>query len=90
MIAEVEEVMIPASQANLYQDKTIEEKQEIESAVKVDTMDYVIQSGDTLWAIAKREYGDGNQWKRIYEFNRELIPNPNRPRKGTKIKIPIE
>jgi len=90
MIAEVEEVMIPASQANLYQDKTIEEKQEVESAVKVDTKDYVIQAGDTLWAIAKREYGDGNQWKRIYEFNKDLIPNPNRPKKGTKIRIPIE
>ena len=90
MIAEVEEVMIPASQASLYQDKVVEEKQEVEGEVKVDTKDYVIKSGDTLWGVAKREYGDGNQWKRIYEFNKAEIPNPNRPRKGTKIKIPIE
>ncbi len=90
MVAEVEEVMIPAAQAHLYQDKVIEEKKEIEGDIKVSTKEYVIQSGDTLWAIAKKEYGDGKQWKRIYEFNKDLIKDPNRPRKGTKIQIPIE
>ena len=90
MVAEVEEVMIPASQASLYEDKVIEEKKVFEAEVRVDTKDYVIQKGDTLWGIAKREYGDGKQWKRIYEFNRDVIANPDRPKKGTKIRIPIE
>ena len=90
MIAEVEEVMIPASKAALFQDKIVEEKQELVGEIKVEVKDYVIQSGDTLWAIAKREYGDGRQWKRIYEFNKDVISNPNRPKKGTKIQIPIE
>ena len=58
--------------------------------IRVSTKDYVIKSGDTLWDIAKREYSDGKQWKRIYEFNKDVIANPNRPRKGTKIQIPIE
>lgn len=90
MIAEVEEVMIPAAQAHLYQDKVIEEKKIIEGDIKVATKEYVIQKGDTLWAIAQREYGDGKQWKRIYEFNKDVISNPDRPRRGTTIKIPIE
>ena len=90
MIAEVEEVMIPADKANLFEDKVIEEKQEVESAVRVSTKEYTIQAGDTLWGIAKREYGDGRQWKRIYEFNKEELPNPNRPRKGARIQIPVE
>ena len=51
---------------------------------------YVVVPGDTLWGIAEREYGDGKQWKRVYEFNRERIANPNRPKKGTKILLPIE
>lgn len=90
MIAEVEEVMIPASKASLYQDKTIEEKENIESQVRVSTKDYAIQSGDTLWKIAEREYGNGMQWKRLYEFNKDVISDPDRPKKGAKIKIPIE
>lgn len=90
MIAEVEEVMIPASKASLFQDKVVEEQQTVEGQIKVDTKDYVIQPGDTLWKIAQREYGDGKQWKRLYEFNQDVIADPNRPRKGTKIKIPIE
>ncbi|MBI4432192.1 MAG: OmpA family protein [Candidatus Omnitrophica bacterium] len=91
MIAEVEEVMIPSSQAGLYEDKkVVEERQLFEGDIKVDTREVTIQQGDTLWSIAKREYGDGRQWKRIYEFNKDLLPNPDRPKKGTKIKIPIE
>lgn len=30
---------------------------------------YTIVSGDTLWAIASRFYGDGGQWGRIYDAN---------------------
>ena len=90
MVAEVEEVMIPAAQAHLFQDKVIEEKKVFEGDIKVATKEYVIQAGDSLWNIAKREYGNGMQWKRIYEFNKDVIADPDRPRKGTKIKIPIE
>jgi outer membrane protein OmpA-like peptidoglycan-associated protein len=90
VIAEVEEVMIPADKADLFQDRQLEEEQEITGEVRVSTKDYVIQSGDTLWGIAEREYGKGTQWKRIYEFNKDLIANPNRPKKGTRIQIPIE
>ncbi len=90
MIAEVEEVMIPASQAHLYEDKVIEEKKVLEGEIRVDTRDYVVQKGDTLWSIAKKEYGDGRQWKRLYEFNKSVISNPDRPKSGTRIKIPIE
>ncbi len=92
MIAEVEEVMIPASQAHLYQDKVIEEKENVEGAIKVNFKDYVIQPGDTLWKIAEREYGagQGRQWKRIYEFNKDVIADPNKPKKGARIRIPIE
>ena len=91
MVAEVEEVMIPASQASIFEDKkTIEEEENVEGEIRVDTKDYVIQEGDTLWDIAKHEYGNGMQWKRLYEFNKDVIANPDRPKKGTKIKIPIE
>lgn len=90
MIAEVEEVMIPASKAAYFQDKVIEERELLVSAPQVDVKEYTIKAGDSLWAIAKREYGDGMQWKRLYEFNKDVISDPDRPRKGTKIRIPLE
>jgi peptidoglycan-associated lipoprotein len=90
MVAEVEEVMIPAAKAHLFEDKVIEEKKVIEGEIRAEFKDYVIQPGDTLWSIAKREYGNGMQWKRIYEFNKDVISNPDRPKKGTKIRLPIE
>lgn len=90
MVAEVEEVMIPADKAEFFQDKVIEEKEEVEGEIKVGFKEYVIQAGDSLWKIAEREYGNGRQWKRIYDYNRDVISNPDRPRKGTTIKLPIE
>lgn len=39
---------------------------------------YTVVSGDTLWAIARRTYGDGSAWKKIYETNKTVIgANPN-------------
>lgn len=35
--------------------------------------EYVIQSGDTLWGIAQKFYGDGSKWKIIYDANKEAI-----------------
>lgn len=49
---------------------------------------YVIESGDTLSHIAKRFYGDANQYPRIFEANREVIKDPNKIFVGQKIRIP--
>jgi nucleoid-associated protein YgaU len=35
------------------------------------------KSGDSLSKIAKRELGDGNKWKAIYEANRDQIKDPD-------------
>ena len=32
-----------------------------------------IQNGDTLWNISKSVYGDGSQWKKIYDANKSAI-----------------
>lgn len=42
------------------------------------TKTYVVREGDCLWTIAEEQFGDGMQWRDIYEANRELIgDNPN-------------
>lgn len=49
---------------------------------------YEVVSGDSLSKIAKREYGDANEWKRIYEANRDLLKDPDKIYPGQKLKIP--
>jgi len=49
---------------------------------------YVVVAGDSLSKIAKRLYGDANQWRRIYEANRERIANPDLIQPGWKLSIP--
>lgn len=36
---------------------------------------YTIKSGDSLWAIAQKSqiYGDGTQWQKIYNANKDII-----------------
>ena len=49
---------------------------------------YTVVAGDSLSKIAKRAYGDANQWRRIFEANRDQIENPDLIRVGQKLKIP--
>jgi len=49
---------------------------------------YEIVSGDTLSAIAKKFYGDGSKYPRIFEANKEVIKDPNKIYVGQKIRIP--
>ena len=100
MVAEVEELMLPAGQGSeavtaearpVEAGKYLEEtKENVESEVKVSTKEYTVQKGDTLSGIAQREYGKPFRWKYLYEFNKDRIKNPNKLRPGTKILIPIE
>lgn len=49
---------------------------------------YEIQKGDSLWKIAKTFYGDGNQYTKIFEANKEVIKDPDLIFPGQKIRIP--
>jgi LysM repeat protein len=49
---------------------------------------YTVASGDSLSKIAKRFYGDANQWRRIYDANRDQVENPDLIHPGQKLKIP--
>jgi nucleoid-associated protein YgaU len=49
---------------------------------------YTVVAGDSLSKIAKKLYGDANQWRRIFEANRDQIENPDLIKPGQKLKIP--
>lgn len=50
---------------------------------------YTIRSGDSLWRIAKAQYGDETKWSIIYDANRATIgPDPARLKVGRSLRIP--
>lgn len=51
---------------------------------------YVVQKGDTLWAIAERFYGEGREWRRIYEANEDRIEDPDLIQPGWELTIPTK
>lgn len=63
--------------------KSIEEKPNPKS-----TGYHIVISGDTLWAIAKKYYGDGSKCNIIFNANKDKIKNPALIQVGWKLKIP--
>ncbi len=51
---------------------------------------YEIQKGDSLWKIAKEFYGNGNDYNKIFEANKEVIKDPDLIFPGQKIRIPMD
>ena len=62
--------------------------EEVEQQEKVEY--YVIQSGDTLSALAKKYYGNAGDYPRIFEANREVIKDADKIYPGQKIRIPLD
>ncbi len=49
---------------------------------------YTVVSGDSLWKIAEKMYGQGYQWPKIYDANKTIIANPNIITPGMVLTIP--
>jgi len=53
-----------------------------------DSEMYVVESGDTLWAIATAAYGDGNRYPEIFEANKPMLKDPDEIFPGQVLRIP--
>ncbi len=49
---------------------------------------YEVQGGDTLSAIAEKQYGDANAYNRIFEANRPMLGDPDEIYPGQVLIIP--
>jgi len=49
---------------------------------------YTVQKGDSLSKIAKKYFGDVNQWHKIFDANRNQISDPDKIQVGQKLIIP--
>lgn len=60
------------------------------SSTADEVSSYTVVAGDTLSGIAKKFYGNANQWKAIFEANRDQLSDPDRIRTGQTLKIPAK
>jgi LysM repeat protein len=49
---------------------------------------YTVKSGDTLSAIAKHFYGNGNEYMKIFNANRDQLSDPDKIKVGQVLTIP--
>ena len=49
---------------------------------------YTVKKGDSLWKIAKQFYGNGAEYTKIYNANKDKIKNPNLIYVGQVLTIP--
>ncbi len=49
---------------------------------------HVVQKGETLSSIAEQYLGNANLFRRIVEANSDTLPDPDRLKVGTKLRIP--
>lgn len=58
------------------------------TSVAVEARFYTVVSGDTLSAIAKKEYGNANDYNKIFEANKPMLSHPDKIYPGQKLRIP--
>jgi nucleoid-associated protein YgaU len=49
---------------------------------------YTVAAGDSLSKIAKRFYGNANEYNKIFEANRNVLSDPNMVKVGQELVIP--
>ena len=64
----------------------------VETAVDVpdakDPVFHTVKKGDTLWAVAKEQYGNGSKYNAIFEANKPMLSHPDKIYPGQVLRIP--
>jgi len=58
-------------------------------APKTTGKTHTVVKGDTLWGIAKKYYGNGSQYMKIANANKDKVKNPNLIYPGQVLTIPV-
>ena len=70
-------------------EKPKETREQTNSPAPAQPKTYTVVAGDCLWNIAKKFYGDGSLYTKIYEANKDKIANPNLIYVGQVFVIPV-
>jgi hypothetical protein len=60
----------------------------IDPTLAVPSRMYEVVAGDTLSKIAKKFYGNANDYMKIFEANKDQLKDPDKIRVGQKLKVP--
>jgi nucleoid-associated protein YgaU len=64
----------------------------VESTVEVpdarEPVFHTVKKGDTLWAIASKQYGNGSKYNAIFEANKPMLSHPDKIYPGQVLRIP--
>ena len=64
-------------------------EEEIDTAEPADQSTYhTVESGDTLWAVAEKAYGNGSKYNAIFEANKPMLSDPDKIYPGQVLRIP--
>ena len=66
----------------------VKEEKPRDTSTKPTAKTYTVKKGDCLWNIAKKYYGRGADYTKIYNANRDKIKNPNLIYVGQVLTIP--
>ncbi|MDB6444977.1 MULTISPECIES: peptidoglycan-binding protein LysM [Pseudomonas] len=67
---------------------SVEDRITVTGPVEQPARFVTVKKGDTLSAIAKREYGDANQYNKIFEANKPMLKHPDKIYPGQTLRIP--
>jgi nucleoid-associated protein YgaU len=91
-IAEQEETVVDAQLAQditFAEQAVVSEDQQTSSyAGSTEEIYYKVQSNDNLFKIARKHYGDGQKWIKIFEANRDSMSDSNSLYVGQELLIP--
>ncbi len=62
--------------------------EDLTTSEKAETVFHTVVKGDTLWAIAEKNYHDGTKYKLIFEANRPMLAHPDEIYPGQVLRIP--
>ncbi len=62
--------------------------EDLTTSEKTETVFHTVEKGDTLWAIAEKNYNDGTKYKLIFEANRPMLAHPDEIYPGQVLRIP--
>lgn len=68
--------------------KQEQEREQLENPAVTENKTHTVQSGDTLWGLARKYYGDGSRYTKIASAN-PTIKNPNLIYVGQILSIPV-